>query len=115
MGENVLPIYDQRGLVTGAAIPEGAWWKAIKRTSFRYQDGKGQSDRVRTALISAAAARPRTSGLAQGRGLSLPVLPATLPLRAQLVNDETGICWEAVFTNSKQNTTALLRGKLPAP
>ena len=45
---------------------------------------------------------------AQGEHLTLPALPANLPLRAQLQNDQ-GACWEATYSAAIVNHAGSLR------
>ena len=62
------------------------------------KDKTTANDGVKTALIKEKS----NGGIAKviGKGLNVPspTLPVTAPLVVQLVNGETGLCWDAVFS-----------------
>ena len=41
------------------------------------------------------------------------MLPATLPVTAQLINGDTGVCFTATFTTATTNDMTQLRAKTP--
>ena len=49
--------------------------------------------------------------MAKGSNVPQPALPGTAPFVAQLVNSETGLCWDAVFSvdDVKKNETNELK------
>jgi hypothetical protein len=96
-------IYDATGALVGGTIPHGtAGWTA-KPTSLTYKDD--------TAVLHGLAKMTLkfSSGLilakAKGANAGVPTLPVTAPLRAQLVNLDSGACWESMFATAKKNTT----------
>jgi hypothetical protein len=120
-----LCLYDESGatpvLVFEAGLPpnqgcqnatDHACWKA-SRSSYRYLKKDGKPDG-----IADASAKPGTDGRAhvivKGRGshLTLPALPFSLPVRAQL-QSATGQCWDAVFgqTGVNRNDPTRFRGR----
>jgi len=54
----------------------------------------------------------RYAGLlkAKGRGLALPALPLTSPVRAQL-QSRTGACWDAVYSLPRKNDVTKFNAK----
>jgi hypothetical protein len=101
-------VYDASGALVGGAVPRGAdiagtaAWRLISGGT-RYTDTSGTA-----AGITKVKVIPGTGSgqiLAKGRGatLGMPTLPATLPLTAQLVNLDNGVCWETPFATAKVN------------
>jgi len=93
-------VYDTAGVnrLASAVIPSSpTQWKVIK-DGFKYKDKTTANDGVKTALIKEKS----NGGIAKviGKGLNVPspTLPVTAPLVVQLVNGETGLCWDAVFS-----------------
>ena len=50
---------------------------------------------------------------AQGAGAAVPAGQATLPFTAQLVNLDSGACWESVFAAAKRNDPGRIRAVIP--
>jgi hypothetical protein len=73
-----------------------------------YIDPELQPDSLRRLTLNPKASR----AIAQGKGvnLSLPPLPLTPPVRAQIVSEE-GQCWEASFSNPLLNDTTTFKAK----
>jgi hypothetical protein len=63
-----------------------------------YEDSAALAPGLRKVKIRATTA-PRGVIIARGKGayLRTPTLPVTLPVTAQLKNDNTGKCWESVL------------------
>jgi Calcineurin-like phosphoesterase/Purple acid Phosphatase, N-terminal domain len=108
-----LCVYDARGLLVGTAMPEGPRWKRAP-TGFQYRDPRGTSDGVRSAVVRRGQSGARGTVVATGVRLPSPALPASLPLRTQLVNDETGVCWDATFATATKNMARGVHAVLPA-
>ena len=96
-------VYDASGALVGGTIPHGSTGWTAKPTSLGYQDdtlalhGLGKIKlKFNSGLIIARA---------KGSNAGVPTLPATPPLRAQLINLDSGACWESVFATAKTNTT----------
>ena len=95
-------IYDATGALAGGTVPHGSPGWTATPTSLGYLDpaqalhGLGKMKlKFNAGLVLAKA---------KGANAGVPALPATPPLRAQLVNLDTGACWESVFATAKQNT-----------
>ncbi len=70
-----------------------------------------------SSMIFGAGPSPYASLLVKGKGvnLALPTGHVNLPVRVQLVNQETSKCWEATYTTAMTNTTGTgLVGKFNA-
>jgi hypothetical protein len=111
--------YDAGGAdrVLDAPIPTSPLlWKAIGG-GFKYRDKLTASAGVKVALL-----KEKSNGAIAkviGKGANVPVvpIPVTTPLRVQLVNSETGECWDAVFDGDgiKKNEGGKLVAKFKAP
>jgi hypothetical protein len=93
-------LYDASGKLFAASLGSGSPpWKSLKSGAL-YKD-KGAEE----AGIKVAKAKTSTAGkgliLAKAKGVHLftPTIPVSLPVTAQAKNDETGACWESVFTS----------------
>jgi hypothetical protein len=49
----------------------------------------------------------------KGAGLGVPTLPAAFPMTAQLVNLDTGACWESTFATFRRNDELKVVAKIP--
>jgi hypothetical protein len=92
-------VYDTAGVnrLASAVIPSSpTQWKVIK-DGFKYKDKTTANDGVKTALIKEKSNRGIAKVIGKGLNVPSPTLPVTGPLVVQLVNSETGLCWDAVF------------------
>ena len=95
-------IYGPSGALVGGTIPHGSSGWTATSSSLSCQDdtlglhGIGKMKlKFNAGLILAKA---------KGGNAGVPTLPAPLPLRAQLINLDSGACWESVFASAKKNT-----------
>jgi hypothetical protein len=104
-------VFDGNGLLRlSAAVPAGEscgddpCWKAHAR-GFAYADKLRLTNGIGKLRLTAGAAE-KSSVQVSGKGifLPLPALPLTGTIRAQVVNDETGVCFESQFTTPKFST-----------
>lgn len=89
-------------------------WRVLSRASgFSYRDREGTQAGIVRALVKDG--RLGTRARLTSRGDNLPTLPLPLapPLTLQLVNSETGLCWEATYEANgiTRNTSAILRAR----
>ena len=49
----------------------------------------------------------------RGAGLGMQSLLASFPLTAQLINRDTGACWQSAFPSAKTNTADKVTAALP--
>lgn len=96
-------VYDASGALVGGTIPHGtAGWTA-KPTSLGYKDATSALHGLNKMTLKFSAGLILAK--AKGANAAVPTLPAATPLTAQLVNLDTGACWESVFATAKTNTT----------
>jgi len=95
-------VYDATGALVSGTIPHGTSGWTATSTSLNYSND---------ALVLHGLSKLKlkfNAGLilakAKGANAGVPTLPAAPPLRAQLVNLDTGACWESVFATAKKNT-----------
>jgi cysteine-rich repeat protein len=117
-------IFGPDGLLMQAEVGPGGvcdgkpCW-AQTTTGFTYKDNGGGSDGI-TALSLKASAKPKTKLSAKGRGAALEdaALPFPSAVMAQIVNGQTGRCFETYFLEPsavKKNTSELYDAKAAAP
>jgi len=90
-------------LLLEATVPPGGTcgtkpcWKDLDGLGFRYVDKAASRAGITKVLLkSGEEAKAKAIVKGKGTGLTMPVLPPTLPVRAQL-GSTTGTCWEAEF------------------
>jgi len=108
-------LYANGALLDGATIPPSlTLWKPISTTGFKYKDTTAAQDGIQTVLLRGSTEN-RTKVLVKGKGLELPdpVPPLTLPVLVQLVNSDSGLCWEGTYDdpNIKKNVAGQFKGK----
>ncbi len=102
-----LCVYDAGGLVAATGARAGAEWQALGAKGFRLKSGGDPGGLVKGTL------KPGTKGslLVKGKGAHLPALglPLALPVTAQLVTSDGGVCWQGVYApGSKSTSTATI-------
>ena len=88
-------------------------WKATSK-GYRYKDGKREHGPVRTVTIQTGADGDAKIGYsAKGAGLAPPLLPFEVSpsVTFQLMNVETGRCWEAVYSSPDSNDAEEFRAR----
>ena len=106
----VLCLYDNAGLEMTADLPAGRMcgtkpcWKSLSTIGFKYRDKSGIPDGLTTALLRAGSAG---SGKIQVKGKNIPLaaLPLTTPVRVQLRQSGSSMCWEASYSTAIRNTS----------
>lgn len=99
-------------------VPAGSpGWTALHDKGWQYKDGAAAIDGVQQIRLKASA-QPKAKAKVKARGAALPVPalplpPAELPLLVQLVNSDSGICWQSSYqpTDIAHNTAGLLKAK----
>ena len=86
-------------LIADAAIPSGSGWSTAGSKGYRFSSLTGTPDGVQKTILKSGA-NGKAKALVKGKGANLPD-PALgnlpLPVTAQLVNGQTGVCLEGVF------------------
>jgi hypothetical protein len=115
-----LCLFDGSGrLQLSASVPAGGscdgadCWRARPK-GYKY------TDKLRSAAgitkIKLTSGDPGKSGaqvVGKGAALALPPLPLVLPVRAQLINDETGVCAGSLFSSAPINNEKRFKAKYP--
>jgi hypothetical protein len=85
-------------LSLAAEIPASATkWRALKKGQ-RYEDPTASEDGIeRLTLRTSKRQRSRVLVNGGGSNLQVPSLPLQLPVKVQVTNSETGVCWEAEY------------------
>lgn len=99
-------------------VPSGsAAWAILHDKGWRYKDAVAAIDGVQQILLKAST-QPKAKAKLKGAGAALPVpalplVPAELPLLVQLVNSDSGVCWQSTFDSSSiaRNDARFLKGK----
>jgi hypothetical protein len=116
-----LCVFDGNGrLKLSASVPAGGQcgdndcWKATGK-GYQYADKLRLADGVgKIKLASGVAGKSQVQVRGQGRFLSPPTLPlAGGTTRVQVINDETGVCFDAQFTAPKANEEKKFQAKTP--
>lgn len=116
-----LCVFDGNGrLKLSASVPPGGQcgdnecWKATGK-GYQYADKLRLADGIgKLKLSSGAIGKAQVQVRGQGRFLSLPTLPlAGGTTRVQVINDETGVCFDAQFATSKANAETKFQAKYP--
>ncbi|MGH7785613.1 MAG: purple acid phosphatase family protein [Candidatus Binatia bacterium] len=105
-------LYDANGVLVGGTLLHGAPEWQTTGNGFSYKDNALSRHGLHKIKLKVG---PTGSILvkARGAGTALPTLPAVLPVTAQLVNLDTGACWQSVFATAKKNDPSNLKAVLP--
>ena len=84
-----------------ASVPaDGVKWQPAGSKGFKYADKLGAAAGIQKLNLKSSA-DDKAKVLVKGKGINLPDPGAldtvTAPLRVQLINDETAVCWESNF------------------
>jgi hypothetical protein len=111
-----LCVYDQTGAVLVAQLAANAtrWSPRAAGDGFEYDDAAAGIAGIEEIVLKGGSGT-RTKLLARGEGAKLAAAqgPFTLPVTAQLVNADNGICWQSVFASPIKNTAGVFKARLP--
>ena len=101
---NPQPLMDAEipGGAGGVVCGKKACWKASGPSGsprgYKYKDSTAAQNGMQTVLLKGSDS-DRAKVLVKGKGTSLPdpSLPIALPLSVQLVNRDSGLCWQSTF------------------
>jgi hypothetical protein len=106
-------VYDGRGVLVGGSIPHGATWKSTG-TVLLYNDKALTHHGIQRIKVKLdPTTRGQIQVKAKGGSLDVPSLPAVFPITAQLVNLDSGACWESTFATPKTNGDVKVSASLP--
>ena len=86
----------------GADVSGVATWKPLP-VGAKYVDTDGASAGITKVKVYPDPANGQILVKGKGANLGTPVLPAILPITAQMVNLDNGSCWETPFTTTRAN------------
>jgi hypothetical protein len=90
---------------------EPCWELTSSGTNLKYSDAIGMPSGVQKFSVRERAVDRGSIKLkAKSRGLALPALPLTTPVRAQL-QSRTGACWDAVYSLPRKNDDTKFNAK----
>jgi hypothetical protein len=99
-------------------VPPGSSnWSLLGSKGYKYLDFSLSADGTQKVILKGTGVAGKTKALLKARSDNLPdpldMGALTLPVKAQLLNYQTGICWEGNFTTAKKNTSAIFKAKNP--
>jgi acid phosphatase type 7 len=103
-------LYDVNGKVLGSALPKGALWTANSKGDFQLKDLTAANGMQKVKI---KFSKPFIKVKGKGSGLTMPALPLTTPVTAQLVNLDNGACWESEFTTFKASDDGKFKAQIP--
>jgi hypothetical protein len=111
-----LCLYDNGALLDAAVVANGAGWTPISTKGFKFLDKSGAQDGVQKIILKASTSN-KAKALVKGKGSNLPdgfPPPLTGPVTVQLVNSQSGICWESVMAAPfSKNVAGNFKDKTP--
>lgn len=117
-GANIaLCVYDNTPALLGQVLVEpGPNWSVVSTKGWKYLDKSGAQDGAQKVVLKASTSN-KAKALLKGKGINLPdIAPAlTLPVTVQMVNSQSGLCWESVFTSAIKNQTGQFKAKDQQP
>jgi hypothetical protein len=94
--------------------PSGALWSPLGSGGYRYYDFTAAEDGAQRVLLKGSTGA-KSKALVRGAGGALedPLDDSALalPVRVQLINHETGKCFESTFNSFKRSTTEQFKAK----
>src|SRR6185369_14478737 len=102
-------------LVAQMHIPASSTkWKPLGTKGFKYLDPSSSADGAQKIVLKGGVAG-KSKVIVKGRGTALPdpldMGPLGTPVTAQLLNYQSGVCWEANYTTAKKDTSAIFKAK----
>jgi hypothetical protein len=107
-------VYDGRGVMVGGSILHGASAWTSNGSVLQYTDrtlARHGVQRIKVKLDPTT--RGQIQVKAKGAALMVPSLPGVFPVTAQLVNLDSGACWESIFTAPRTNGPVKVSASLP--
>lgn len=111
-------VYDGVGTQVATVAPGGAMcgpkpcWRAYGSTGFRYLDRLSLSGGLnRLTLKAGFPGRAKIEVRAGGPNFDMPRLPLAMPVRVQIQQTDSSLCWEAYYRSANTNTDAEFKAK----
>jgi predicted phosphodiesterase len=106
-------VYDGSGVLLGGTILHGASGWTTLANGIKYTDPTLARRGFQRIKVRFGAGSAQIQVRAKGAGAAVPPLPATFPVTAQLVNLDSGACWESVFATPRRNDPGRLIAAFP--
>jgi calcineurin-like phosphoesterase family protein/purple acid phosphatase-like protein len=106
-------VYDADGVLVGGSVLHGASAWVARTKGLRYYDLTYARHGFRKIRIRYGTGSGSIVVKAQGASAGVPAGQATSPFTAQLVNLDSGACWESVFATPKRNDPGKIRAAVP--
>ncbi|MCC6849492.1 MAG: metallophosphoesterase family protein [Deltaproteobacteria bacterium] len=106
-------LYDQNGRLLGDALRHGASAWTAKADRVHYIEKSGAHAGVTSVKGTSGVGTGRIRVKGAGPSLGLAPGAAAFPLTAQLINLQSGACWQSVFPTSRVNDGVKLSAKIP--
>ena len=109
-------VYENGALSFSLIVPPNAsLWTQIGTKGYKYKDLAGLQTGVQKIIVKGSSGGSNKSKiLVKGRGLTLPdPLPPniTMPVKVQVINSDSGLCWDATFSVAKKDTASFFKAK----
>jgi hypothetical protein len=107
-------LYEGANVTSLNVAASSTLWKDVDSKGFKYKDSAGTASGVQNVLLKGGAGG-KSKILVKGKGSNLPTLdpPFTLPVTVQVVNGDSGLCFDTVFSAAKKNVPGQFKGKTP--
>ncbi len=107
-------------LVAEAIVPpHPSMWQPIGTKGYKYLDKRITAASGIQKILLKGSSENKAKVFLKGKGYNLPTpeLPLSLPATAQLVNSDTGICWESTYDTGdiKKNEDDQFKAKAQTP
>ena len=111
-----LCVYDTDGThrVVAVVVPSSPTeWKTVP-DGFKFKDKTSSHGGIKSALIKEKEGVALAKLVGKGPNVPSPALPLTASLVVQMVNGETGLCWDAQFDSAsiKKNDGVEVKAKV---
>ncbi|MBX3023938.1 hypothetical protein KF840_03415 [bacterium] len=110
-----LCIYDNGALAGSTLVAPGTGWSVLSTKGWKFLDKAGSQTGVQKIILKGSTDN-KAKALVKGKGAGLPVIapPLTGPVTAQLVNSQSGLCWQSVFNSPfTKNGAGSFKAKAP--
>jgi len=108
-------IYDgtHSTLIFEASVPADAGkWKATGTKGYKYSDKTGDDGVQKIGLSGGADGKTKVLVKGKGPDLADPTLPTAFPVRVQVINSETSVCFEDMYDGSDKKKVEATRVKV---
>lgn len=100
--------------IAEALVAPGIGWAQLSSKGYKFLDKAGSQDGIQKIVVKGGIAG-KAKALVKGKGpnLSDPTPPLQLPVTVQLINSDSGICWESTFAtlaDVKKNVSGQFKG-----